>query len=165
MKQHVQEVQLSEISCQKDCRGSHDSTETAAAVQSGRGSYWSQKAELGESAEAKRPVATNAHAVKLFDWTTAQGLLLYVLSTLLLSVQATSAKLLGKSLATASSCSLESFGYHIVHSVRFHDAQVYTTAGTRGIGVAVMVLFRSLAILVGAVLCLLYSRPAKPFGT
>lgn len=100
-------------------------------------------------------VSSSVQSTAAKDWSSAQGLGLYVLSTLFLSVQATTAKVLGQSMLSIWRWCCENKNVQGMHHV----------AGRRGISTAVMVFFRSLAIMLGGVLPLVYQKPPKPFGT
>ena len=106
-----QQVQLSKVSRQHQLQavdGFDESVHTLQCGKSSRGTFWSQNIEATATTKdshrgvsVARPsvsLATTcpAAAAEVPDWSTTQGLALYLLSTLLLSVQATSAKLLGQ---------------------------------------------------------------------
>ena len=93
-----------------------------------------------------------------------QGLGLYVLSTLLLSVQATTAKALGEYLfdpvflllaITAVPCHV------LICKITF--TSLYT--GKRGVSTSVMIMARSLAILFGAIMPIMHQRPSNLWGS
>ena len=76
----------------------------SAAPDATMGTFWSLEVRSSELSDKRLPEAGNAEdyvqlqpskPAALADWTTTQGLGLYVSSTLLLSVQAASAKALG----------------------------------------------------------------------
>lgn len=84
-------------------------------------------------------------------WRTTKGLGLYVLSTLLLSIQAASAKVLGKFLTRCN------------NTTPFTPSK-QSCPGRHGLDTSVMILFRSVAILLGPILPLVWSKPVSPWG-
>ncbi|KAL3130167.1 hypothetical protein ABBQ38_008475 [Trebouxia sp. C0009 RCD-2024] len=101
-------------------------TPVSPTIKATAGRHWTF-----DGAQAALTEASAAEAPNSAGWRTTQGLGLYVLSTVLLSTQATSAKVLGR----------------------------------HGLDTSVMILFRSFAILVGALLPIVYHKPANPWGT
>lgn len=91
-----------------------------------------------------------------------QGLGLYVLSTLLLSLQATTAKVLGEPLFELD-FSLSRVTGVSARFVRNNFTWLYV--GKRGISTSVLVMARSLAILIGAVIPLVHERPSNLWGS
>lgn len=108
-----QQVQLSKISWQHLSRShavnsTDESVQTVPRGKSSRGSFWSPNTEVEVTVRdsyagvsvtspcATSALTSSAAAAEVSDWCTTKGLSLYLLSTLLLSVQTTSAKLLGQ---------------------------------------------------------------------
>lgn len=116
-------------------------------VKATEGQYWTLEVgsqhPLAQDSTAEVPVAS--------DWRTIKGLGLYVLSTLLLSVQATSAKVLGKFLTRCN-------------NTTSLTPSKQSCPGRHGLDTSVMILFRSVAILLGAILPLVWSKSVSPWG-
>jgi len=128
----------------------------SSAIKATAGRYWTLEVQtqipfIEDTTPQATGVSFTAQPPGTSGWSTTKGLCLYVLSTLLLSIQATSAKVLGE--------------YPLVGN-----------AGKTKAPRPKHLLFReawsehfcndpSFSILLGAVLPVLYHKPANPWGT